>query len=130
MEEQMKELLNKGKEDPYYMEKVIETFSPLIKAYGRKTGWKIESEDMESLLTIRLIELVKTMNVYDSDGQNVKYISTAIKYHFLNILQKINKIKDREIQDLSKFENKGCEDKTEAGFDSIIANMDEKRRKY
>ena len=128
MEESIKELLIKGKEDSYYMEKVINTFSPLIKSYSRKAGWKIETEDMESLLTIRLIEIVRTMKVLDLDGQNVKYISTGIRFHFLNILKKINNIQEQENFDLDKLDNTGVADKTDTVFDELIQSIDEKKR--
>lgn len=110
------------------MERVIKTFLPLIKSYSRKAGWKIESEDIESLLTIRLIEIVRTMKILDSDGQNVKYISTGIKFHFLNILKKINHIQDKEIFDLADFENTGETDNTDTVFYELLNSVDEKKR--
>lgn len=128
MEESIKELLIKGKEDSYYMDKVIKTFLPLIKSYSRKAGWKIETEDMESLLTIRLIEIVRTMKVLDLDGQNVKYISMGIKFHFLNILKKINNIQEQESFNLDDLDNTGATDKTDIVFHDLMNFVDEKKR--
>ena len=128
MEEQMKELLIKSKDDSTCMEKVVEIFSPLLKSYGRRAGWKIESEDMESLLTIRLIEIVRTMKVYDINGQNVNYIKNGIKYHYVNIVSRINKIQGEDFCDLCDYDNVGEEDETDTVFDHPIEGLDEKKK--
>lgn len=78
------------------MEELIERFEPLINSYSRKSGWKIDTEDVRSILIIKLITLTKNMRVSENEGENIKFIAVCLKNHFLDIVRKINRLDDRE----------------------------------
>lgn len=110
------------------LEDIIEMFHPLIKSYSFKSGWKIESEDMQSLLNIRLIEVVKTMRISEKDGENVNYITTALRFHFLNIVKKINRIQDNEQLNFDDTLQEVSLDTTDTIFDDMISILDSKKQ--
>lgn len=78
------------------MENLIERFTPLMISYSKKAGWKIETEDMVSILTIKLITLAKDMKISEHEGENVKFIAVCLKNHFLDVVRKINQLDSRE----------------------------------
>lgn len=110
------------------LEDIIEMFQPLIRAYSFKSGWKIESEDMQSLLTIRLIEVAKTMKISEKDGENVNYIATAIRFHFLNIVKRINRIQDNEQLNFEDTFGEVSIDNTDTIFDDMISILDSQKQ--
>lgn len=121
------ELLNHAKTDPNSMLDVINQFKPLISSYSRKNGWKIEREDLESMLTIKLIETVKQMEVPEDVGACVNYISSRVRFSFLDLVKKLNKISDSEVS--SEFMEQAIEyDRTDIDFNSIISSLDSKKQ--
>lgn len=110
------------------LEDIIEMFRPLIRSYSFKSGWNIESEDMQSLLTIRLIEVAKTMRISEKDGENVNYIATAIRFHFLNIVKKINRIQDKEQLNFEDTLGEVSIDTTDTIFEDMISILDSQKQ--
>lgn len=120
-------LLRNAKNDPRDMLEIITQFKPLLASYGRKNGWRLDQEDMESVLVIRLIELIKEMDIPDEPGAAVKYIAFGIKCHFLNVVKKLNKIADSECS--AEFvEQSSHYDTCDIGFDSMIEDLDSRKQ--
>lgn len=118
----------KGNDDSLL--ELVERFSPLIKSYGKKVNqgsWSIDGEDMESMLKIKLIELTKTIKIADSEGENVKFIATCLKNHFLNIVGKTNKIKDREEVFIEEVHEREELDKKETFFNDMLKCLDDNK---
>ena len=109
---------------------LIERFEPFIKSHSKKIregSWNIDGEDIESMLRIKLIELTKTIKIADSEGENVNFIATCLKNHFLDIVRKTNKIKDREETLIEEVHDKEGLDKKETFFNDILKCLDDKK---
>lgn len=124
----VRDLLIKIQTQDKGLEDMIDMFQPLIKSYSFKTGWKIESEDMQSLLTIRLIEVVKTMRISEKDGENVNYIATAIRFQFLNIVKKLNRIQDNEQLSFEEEQEEASLDTTDTIFEDMLSVLDSQKQ--
>lgn len=122
------ELLKHCNEDTETMNELLTRFKPLIMSYSRKSGWKIETEDMQSILTIKLIEIVRKMKVLDSEAKNVKYITTSLRNHFLDVVKKINRIESVEIVSLESVTDTGNQDEDETVFYDMIKGLDERKK--
>lgn len=120
-------LLNNAKTDNRSMAQVIDQFQPLLSSYSRKSGWKIDTEDMHSILTIKLIETIQSMDVPRDVGACVSYISTRIKFGFLDTIKKLNKISDSEVS-TEFLEQSSQYDTLDIEFDSIVENLDIKKQ--
>lgn len=110
------------------MEELIERFQPLIDSYSRKSGWKIDTEDMKSILIIKLITLAKDMRVSENEGKNVKFIAICLKNHFLDVVRKINRISSKEEtleEDIQDVSNLNEEDLI---FEDIIKGLSEQKK--
>lgn len=110
------------------MEEIIERFQPLIISYSKKSGWKIETEDMQSILTIKLIKIAKEMKVSDKEGANVKFIATCLKNHFLDVIRKINRLEENEELQKERLEgitNLGEEDLI---FEDMIKGLNKQKQ--
>lgn len=111
------------------MEEIIERFQPLIISYSKKSGWKIETEDMQGILTIKLIELVKGMKVYADEGANVKFIANSLRNHFLDVVRKINRLDNAmEKVPISSVEEIGEFDEDQVAFEDMIKGLDKQKR--
>lgn len=97
------------------MEELIERFQPLINSYSKKSGWKIETEDMQSILTIKLIKIAKEMQVSDKEGVNVKFIAVCLKNHFLDVIRKINRLEEN-----GELQKENMEGSTTLGEEDLI----------
>lgn len=124
MKKTVTELLKGCNEDITLMEELIERFRPLITAYAKKSGWKIETEDFQSILTIKLIELAKSMSVYENEAQNVKFIANSLKNHFLDVIRKINRLEKVEYVTLDLVQEIGERDNEDVIFYDMIKRLD------
>lgn len=122
------EEITSGKEESLL--ELIERFEPFIKSQGKKIregNWSMDGEDMESMLKIKLIELTKTIKIADSEGENVKFIATCLKNHFLNIVGRTNKIKDREEVFIEEVHEREELDKKETFFNDMLKCLDDNK---
>ncbi len=110
------------------MKELIERFEPLINSYSKKSGWKIETEDMKSILIIKLITLAKEMQVSDYEGENVKFIAVCLKNHFLDVIRKINRLESNEerLRDIS--EDVTTIDEEDLIFEDLIKGLNEQKQ--
>lgn len=126
-EQHLIELLKDAKTDQQCMLEVIGQFQPLLSSLARKNGWKVETEDMESLLTIKLIETVRDMEVPEDVGACVHYISARMKFSFLDLVKKLNKISDSEVS-TEFMEQSHQYDSSDITFDSIVSPLDARKQ--
>lgn len=128
MNKTITELLKHCNEDSTMMEELIERFKPLITSYAKRCGWKIETEDFQSILTIKLIELAKSMNVYENEAQNVKFIANSLRNHFLDVVRKINRLDRIELVTLDSIQESGALDKEDVTFYDMIKGLDTRKQ--
>lgn len=128
MNKTVTDLLKYCNEDSRMMEELIERFKPLIVSYARKCGWKIETEDLQSILTIKLIELARSMKVYENEAQNVKFIANSLKNHFLDVVRKINRLDSIEFVALDSVQEWGEQDKEDVTFYDMIKELDVRKQ--
>lgn len=128
MNKTITELLKHCNEDSTMMEELIERFKPLITSYAKKCGWKIETEDFQSILTIKLIELAKSMNVYENEAQNVKFIANSLRNHFLDVVRKINRLGSIEVVAIDLIQESGELDEENLIFYDMIKGLDVRKQ--
>lgn len=122
------EILKECKHNQFAIQEIIGRFQPLIGSYSRKGGWKIETEDMCSILTIKLIEIVQKMEVSESEAKNVAYIAKVLKNCFLDTIRQINRLENIEFVGTDKMVEAGVFDEDNAVFADMIKILDEKKR--
>lgn len=120
-------LLKEAKTNQDSILEIIKQFHPLLTSLARKNGWKVETEDMESMLTIKLIETVRSMDVPEDVGACVHYISSRMKFSFLDLVKKLNKVSDSEVS--TEFMEQAHEyDASDIGFESLIESLDSRKQ--
>ena len=68
------------------------------------------------------------MIISEKDGENVSYIATAIRFHFLNILRKINRVHDKEKCNLNNITHDTSIDTTDIIFEDMISTLDSQKQ--
>lgn len=83
---------------------IINKFKPLIKKYAKKFP-QYEYEDMYQELVVALIEAVHKIELYENEGQCVKYLSTAIRRKFGELYRKRKQMENNQIEVLPLIED-------------------------
>lgn len=83
----------KADKEKFYL--IIDKMDPLVKRYIRSL-YKDEREDVKAELTLALWEAVCNIKIIESDGQVVKYFSTAIRNRFFELYRNSRKYHDNE----------------------------------
>ena len=76
---------------------IINKFKPLVKKYAKKFP-RYEYEDISQELIIAIIEAIQKIEVYEKEGQCIKYISTAIRRKFGELYRKRKQIENNQIE--------------------------------
>ena len=79
------------------MSELIERFNPLIKQYCRKLFF-IDEDDAKQELSLAIIEAVRRISDFTSEGGCVLYITNALKYKFSYLCKK--NINQRNVEDV------------------------------
>lgn len=121
-------LLKECKNSTNAMEELIERFNPFINAYSYKSGWKVETEDMKSILTIKLITLAKEMCISEHEGENVNFVTTCLRNHFLDVVRKINRLDTKEELISGELEEVATLDEEDLIFEDMIKALPKQKQ--
>ena len=89
------DIIKSAQKDKAQLEILLNRFTPLIKKYSRKLFF-LEREDAEQEIIIAIIEAVKRMKVYDSEGECISYINNAVLYKYYSLCK--SSIKEQKIE--------------------------------
>ena len=128
------ELIEEIKEDKNKFTLLLQRFDPLIKKYTRLL-YKDEEEEMYAEFTAALWEAVCNIQFYNSDGQIVRYLSTAIKNKYFELYKKSRKhndniinMEDKELEYKKSLDNSYDEIEIAEGINKIKSQLVGKKR--
>lgn len=122
------ELLKNCNKDTEILNELIIRFKPLIISCSNQSGWKIETEDMQSILTLKLITLARGMKVTENEGQNVKFIAQALRNHHIDMVRSINRKERVEVVSLENATDKGARDEHNIEFEDMIKGLTKRKQ--